>query len=706
MWPFRPERLTDVLPRDDIRQLLALGASAGTTLVLVARAGEDSFETFRAEASEAERRPDPFCDYFRRGQHGSGPAFAGADEACARSEERFVRRLFPPPGAAPLVLDDSGTAKHRCHMGLTDYLVPVEVGGRALGALVGGRRVEAEEDRLRIRKSVGKLGKLTRAEAESSGDQPPIVPADEKARDRLLHEIQAIPAASPEFVGKLKRIGELFGRIATARFDALRWVREDPVLDAIAAQDGGLVASPADLRRDLEGVLARLREELALEHLALFAPAAGDAGGADALLPLVAASGLAVDPGRRLLEIDWAKLPPPQPDPSREFFRGVQAASSAARVFAAADVPKWLKETIARSAFLYPVERAPTQRAVVLFGPAKSSVPPEDADYRFLERIARALAHRYYARAAEAERHGAVEQLARIQDAARAAEEARKAAEEKLREEEERRKLEERTRGFIHFNFSKLVEQCVAAVAPKAGELGIEFDARAVPERLMYDGDRRRLGRAIEEILFRCVARTRTDPPSAKPAPVRVFLRRGRNSISFGAEAVGEYVTREERRQLFARATLAPGGAPGAGGATAGSGEAPGEAAPPEEAKAEVPPEVPSTEVPPQSPGAETPPTAPGAGLLAAVPAEPSPTEPASEAEAAPRADAARRAEDLFRLPATLGEVLAVVRRHGGRLRVDSERLRRLTSDPRQWMARTTFLVELPLWSPGSQGQS
>ncbi|MGQ9591703.1 MAG: PocR ligand-binding domain-containing protein, partial [Planctomycetota bacterium] len=545
MWPFRAERLTDVLPRDDIRQLLALGASAGTTLVLVARTGEDSFEAFRAEIPEGERGPDPFCEYFRRGQHGSVPAFAGADEACARDEERFVRRLFPPPGAAPLVLDDSGTAKHRCHMGLTDYLVPVEVGGRALGAIVGGRRVEAEEDRLRIRKSVGKLGKLTRAEAESAGDQPPIAPADEKARDRLLHEIQEIPATSPEFVGTLRRIGALFSRIATARFDASRWVREDPVLDAIAAPDGTAVANLADLRKDLEGVLARLREELAFEHLAFFAPAAGAAAGGDAPLPLVAAWGLAVDPGRRLLEIDWAKLPPPQPDPSREFFRGVQAASSASRVFVAADVPKWLKETLSRSAFLYPVELAPARRAAVLFGPARSSVPPEDADYRFLERVAKALARRYYARAAEADRCVAVEKLARVEEAARAAEEARKTAEEKLREEEERKKLEERTRGFVHFNFSKLVEQCVAAIAPKARELGIEFDSRAVPERLMYDGDRRRLARAIEEVLSRCVARTRSDPPSAKPAPVRVFVRRGRKFIAFGAEALGEYVTRE-----------------------------------------------------------------------------------------------------------------------------------------------------------------
>ena len=42
-------------------------------------------------------------------------------------------------------------------------------------------------------------------------------------------------------------------------------------------------------------------------------------------------------------------------------------------------------------------------------------------------------------------------------------------------------------------------------------------------------------------------------------------------------------------------------------------------------------------------------------------------------------------------------EELAVVRRHEGRLRIDSERLHKWEKDPKRWVGKTTFMVDLPL---------
>jgi hypothetical protein len=46
--------------------------------------------------------------------------------------------------------------------------------------------------------------------------------------------------------------------------------------------------------------------------------------------------------------------------------------------------------------------------------------------------------------------------------------------------------------------------------------------------------------------------------------------------------------------------------------------------------------------------------------------------------------------------PGPVRELLAVARRHAGRFRVDSERLHRSEADPRKWVGRTAFVLELP----------
>jgi hypothetical protein len=176
---------------------------------------------------------------------------------------RLARRALQPQPGASLPARDSGAVASRCHMGLTDYLVPVTVGGKPLAALIAGRRVETDEDRMRIRKIVGKLGKLTRAEAEKESAADRLIePAEEKARDRLVQEIASIPLASPELERALSRLAKLLGRIASRGFEGSRRMVEDRIIERIDARMGEAPKQFGDLRRETSELLEEIKMSL------------------------------------------------------------------------------------------------------------------------------------------------------------------------------------------------------------------------------------------------------------------------------------------------------------------------------------------------------------------------------------------------------------------------------------------------------------
>ena len=187
MWPFRPANISAVLSDDAIRELLLLGGDV--TVSFVEAVSDDEFRSIDANPRREESFPDPFCSFFRHGRAEGRVAFSGADEACAACEQKFVGIVTMTEEGR----SNDATLHRRCHMGLTDFLVPVSVGGRRIGSLIAGRVVKEAGDRGRIRKIVERLGSQTRSEAASSrGDSEPIQPASDKARKRLLHEIDGL----------------------------------------------------------------------------------------------------------------------------------------------------------------------------------------------------------------------------------------------------------------------------------------------------------------------------------------------------------------------------------------------------------------------------------------------------------------------------------------------------------------------------------
>lgn len=611
MWPFRPSFLTEVFPADDLQRLLDLGGAVGSAVSFVELRGEGELASL-AERGAGGRKPDAFCDFFRHGRVSGKPAFDGADEACADCEARFARRLLDPHTSAPIVPAPGKAARVRCHMGLTDAAVPISVAGRIVGALIAGRFVEDEDDRLRIRKSAGKLGKLTRKEAENERAVDRLItPADDRARERLLQEIGQVRLGGEGIERELLDLASFIGRIATRQFEAARRAREDAIVESIEA---GRAAEPRafpDLRAQVTVVLDALREHLDVEHLALFAMSPKELDDTAARASLIAESGLGSGAERRYLELDWGRFAGATGVASgagEEVSRGLGAVSAAGRaIVETRDAPPGLKDAVLKSSFAALVEVGSHLKAAVFFGKPRSSTPADSGDYHFLARLGRLVARRYYALAAELERAW----LARELSTTRAA---------RTESDKARRELE-RTEGFAYFDVRRLLDQTLERAKANAEARGVELNTRELLEHVGLRGDRQALGRVFRRLLEEGVQRTLVDPATGKGPPLRVFLKRGRDKLYFGVEPITELLHGSLRRELLER----PGG---------------------------------------ERPGGDRPGREPAEGG-------------ASEGG--------------------LAEVVATLRRHEGRIRIDSERLERWKPEPSRWSARTTFLVELPL---------
>ncbi len=607
MWPFRPEKLTDLLSREDVSILLQLSDSIGSAVTLIERVSQNEYGRIDPDRAELDRRPDPFCTFFRNGRVGGKPAFSGANEACEQCEQKFARRLLNPAPGANLPTRDTGVAGLRCHMGLTDYLVPVTVGGRVVAGLIAGRRVEGEEDRLRIRKITGKLGKLTKAEveAENAGDRL-IEPVDEKVRERLVQEIANIPRRSEDLDRNLVKLAKFLSRLAMRQFDSVRRMTEDGIIERIDNRHGVLPRQFSDLRRETSELLDSIRDELDVEFIALFAASPKDLDDPRANLSLVAESGLALGTAKRSVELDAERMPPPAAGRDAEVTRGVTAVSALVKALETSHgCPVDLKDRLTKALFATPVEVGSHLRALLCVGPAKSEVSPETSDLQFLARVARAVSRRYYALAAELERRWLADKLD-TEGAAR-------------REAESQARELGRTEGFTYFDARKVLNQCLERKAGRIEERGVELDTRDCLDRLTFRGDRKAITDLFLRLLDEGIERTHIDPEKRKGSPMRVFLKRSRTRLFFGVEVIGEFFGPRERREFFAR---------------------------------DEPADAHSRDRPDDSASASRP---------------------------------------------TLSGEFEVLRRHEGRLRVDSERLHRLEQDRNRWIGKTTFLIDLPL---------
>ena len=642
MWPVRAERLTDLIPAEELRLLLSKPGEAGSAMTFCESDGEGGYRSIEVDPALERDRPDPFCTFFRHGTINEGPAsngqsrakfaFEGADRACARCEQKATRHLLTAGEERGAIV------RRRCHLGLTDSLVPVEVAGQALGGLVAGRRVAHDEERRRIRKRVGKLGKLTRAEKENFDAREHILirPHDDSVRERLTKEIDAIPRCSDELDARLAERAALLGSLAAQRFVAFRRHREDLFLQPVLEWPEELPCSQEEVVAELESLLKDSCASLRLSFLAFFARPLGSMDDAGTSPGLLAAPGLNVSVGKSVLELDWSRIPRSMGKPASmgerassgergDMSLGLEAVSSLiSALVVSSETPKDLKGKLTKSLFLAPVEVSSTWHGAVAFGAPTSSVKPGEDDYRLLFRFARCLVRRYYSFCL-AVQHRVLSGRVSV-------------VENQLQTVEEERKKAAIPPG-RRFDLRKLLMECREKVLSDAEAKSLAINTRELADRLVVVGERRQIGDMLNQLLSLGIRRSCSDRDEKPLSPLRIVLKRRGRSALLVIEAVGRFMGAGEQRRLFRRAR------------SSGSGERPSVAA--------------------GENGADD-------SQAAAARVDASLTE---------RTDA----------PGTLRTVQEVVRAHKGRFRVRSERLHRFVSDEHRWMGKTTFEVQLPL---------
>lgn len=658
MWPIRAQRLTDLIPADELRLLLSREGASSSAVTFCEATADGEVISVSADPRVERDHPDPFCTFFRHGMvnarvnepSGGDAAFEGADAACARCEQKLARRFLSVAESREAAATGE-SARRRCHMGLTDSFVEIEVAGRIVGGLVAGRRVASEENRQRIRKSVGKLGKLTRAEKENFDASAHIVirPHDDDARGRLVREIDSVPRCSDEFEAWLRQKAAFVTGLAEKRFEAFRRQQEDLVLEPALAWPDEIPRDPRRVLGDLAGQLSHLRLALGLSYLAFFARPLESLGDTNRPLALLAESGLDLPATECAMELDWSRIPPPAGPPhagteKEDATRGQEAVSSligALRATAAA--PDDLKGRLTKSLFLTPVAVGSSWHGAVAFGVSAGAIEPTDADYRFLYRVGRLLVRRYYSFCLAVERTVLGRRVADL--------------EKKLRVFEEEREKEERKKKAIppgqRFDLRKLLTECHEKLLPVAEAKTLPIESRELADRLVIVGERRRIRDVLLQILEMGIERSCSDREGQPLSPLRLTLkRRGRNA-EVAVEVIGRFLGTGEQRRLFRR-KKDPAGADGKDG--------------------------------------------PSPDHRGSPPAESERAAGSEGASSAPDKDSASSGRGAA--SGSLRAVQDVVRDHRGRLQVRSERLHRFADDEHRWMGKTVFVVELPLPPP------
>ena len=413
MWPYRPAKLTDLLSREELSALLSQGI--GNRLrsnVLLVEPGGDSSDPEVLVSIDGEHE-SPFCSLLRHGKENGQASFAGGDAACRRCEKRFaaraLRELQPQgPGENPCKTE---VLQARCHMGLQDLAAAVKVGDQLLAVLVAGRRIAAEEDRTRIQKKVGKLGKLTQAEKrsmEKAGNEAvaPVTPASEGARQRLIEEIASIEKIEPSLEAELSRAADMLSSFSQGRLQAARQAWETSVLEALVPGTKGLPVRRSAILNWLDSATGMARRALDLEFVAVFGRLPESTGKSAAALRLLSQAGLEGDEDEEvsLRGEDAALLLDPAPfridcKTVQESINGGLEAPSAliGAIKSSSTSPAGWKDRLTKSLFVTAPATNDGLELVFVFGPPRGpqTPAPADEDYLLLWKAARALCDRY-----------------------------------------------------------------------------------------------------------------------------------------------------------------------------------------------------------------------------------------------------------------------------------------------------------------------
>ncbi|MBN1441182.1 MAG: PocR ligand-binding domain-containing protein [Planctomycetes bacterium] len=690
LWPFRPVSLTELIDPWEIRHLVGFGAplELQSAVACIAESGE-SGELVRITPEDhlAEGRCCAFCAYLRRGETGGKIAFEGAEAECQRSEERLARRA--------LSADEGGAVQARCHMGLTEFAAPIIVLGRALGAVVAGQCLTEDDQKGRIAKIVGKIGKLTRGELRSieesgASGEPPIQVADESAREQLVKEIARIPRVTEEFEPRLTALASAISRLATSRLAHWRARREEEFLRRFPPPPPSPPMPEDAPLRWLRSSIGEMRRSFGLEYVAVFAgPSPLETPREEQPLPLVEESGLLPEGGLAEagaappLVLDPRKLSPAaEGGEVRAAPVEVESVSSLiGALHALESTPAEWKDRLTKSFFAVAVRPQPDLCAIFLLGPPTGGEPPQSDDLGLLARAASRL--------------GEVYLLLLAAGACRLAREKLKRFEVRAAPKKPPQPLPIRPQ---HFDLRRLIDQCLEATEEVARRERVTIDAHGLPQRLMVDADRDQIRASLDAALRHSIGIAR--PDDGRRSSILLAVRRERKQpwmVHVVLDVLGPFLGGDARRQLLSEpiprdedhddepAVAAPllpetahpsaaSTAPARGDAAAPGGEPPPAGGRPEDASRAAVAEAPAAP----------------AGADAAPPS--AQTAPPQES-AAPGAAPPPEGKKPPRPPRTFRDIHRYLAWHGGRLDAECVRTDPVEGEEGSWYGRTLITL-------------
>ena len=558
MWPYRPGKLTELLGKEELSALLArdITERLGSNLLLVEPGGDDGEEP-ELLCSIDEPTGSPFCSLLRHGQEGAESAFAGADAACERCEKKFATRALKElknSENGPREPISEGHFSARCHMGLQDLAAPIVVENKVLAVLIAGRRIAGNDERSRIQKKVGKLGKLTQAEKrsmEKAGKDAvaPIIPASEESRQRLLDEIGSIPLLGSDLEDELARNAVMLSAMANQRVLAARQAWEVEVLDSLVPANSELPLKRAAILNWLDSAVAGGRQALGIDFLAAFGRLPESIGKTTAPLQLLSQDGLRNSSQKEdekpvdlrsedaALALDLGQLAGGAGGAIESSRQGLEATSSLIGALQATPAsPSGWKDQLTKSSFVASPACSAGLELVFVFGPPseKTNLSPEEEDCPLLLKAARALCDRYLLASLESKRR----ELSRY--------------EEKLKKTKPSGPLR-----LQRFDARKLIDTCLESMQELAGSRSITIGLGGLPERLMMEADRPKLKAVFDCILLQAIEFARPNPENGNPSIV-VSIRRDkkiRGRLLFNFDVVGRFLSGREHRKLFTPAS-------------------------------------------------------------------------------------------------------------------------------------------------------
>jgi len=547
MWPYRPGKLTELLGRDELSALLARGMTEllGSNLLLVEADGEE----IEVLCAIDEPTASPFCSLLRHGEENGAAAFAGADAACRSCEKRFAARALRELKTGADAEPETGQESHfraRCHMGLQELAAPIIVENGVLAVLIAGRRLAAKDDRSRIQKRVGKLGKLTQAEKrsmEEAGNEAvaPIIPASEESRARLNDEISRIPLLGSDLEDELTRAAVTLSKMARERVLAARQAWELGVLDSLVPEATAIPFRRGPILNWLDSATVRIRRALGIEFLTVFGRLPESIGKTKTSLQLLSQDGLpregeeevSLRSENAVMRLDLDQLAAGTDGSVENASQGLEAPSSLIGALQTTpSSPDGWKDLLTKSSFIASPATGKGLELVFAFGPpeAAGEFTPAEKDCGLLLKAARSLCDRYLLASLESKRR----ELSRY--------------EEKMKKVKPSGPLR-----LQRFDVRKLLDTCLEPMRELGSGRDITFGTDGLPERLMMEADRGKLKDVFDCILSRTLDMARPNPENDSPSIV-VSIRRDkkiRGRLIFSFDVIGRFLNGRDRRELF-----------------------------------------------------------------------------------------------------------------------------------------------------------